>query len=152
LTIVQSRLRPSDQSSGIKVVKEYAQLDQVSCYPAQLNQVFLNLLNNAIDALNEADRKRTPEEIVAACNTTWIRTCLNAAQQIEISIADNGVGITDSIFTRLFDPFFTTKDVGKGSGLGLTISYQIVTELHQGRLDCNSNLGKGAEFIVTLPT
>ncbi|WP_292738317.1 ATP-binding protein [Nostoc sp. JL31] len=88
---------------------------------------------------------------ISSARLIWIHTCLVSENQIKISIADNGLGFPDTTLTRLFDPFFTTKDVGKGSGLGLSISYQIATELHQGKLDCNSTLGKGAEFVVTLP-
>lgn len=151
LLILQNRLKDQPQRPAIKVVKNYDKLPLIICYPGQLNQVFMNILSNAIDALEYANKQRTPKEIALYPNTIFIHTQLVSEKQIMISIADNGLGIPDKIITKLFDPFFTTKDVGKGSGLGLSISYQIVTELHQGKLYCNSKLGKGAEFVVTLP-
>ncbi|MBW4678198.1 MAG: HAMP domain-containing protein [Desmonostoc geniculatum HA4340-LM1] len=151
LLILQNRLKEQPHRQAIKVVKNYGKLPLASCYPGQLNQVFMNILSNAIDALEHANQQRTPTEIASHHSTIWIHTQLVSQNQIMISIADNGLGVPDAIITRLFDPFFTTKDVGKGSGLGLSISYQIVTELHQGKLDCNSTFGKGAEFVVTLP-
>jgi two-component system, NtrC family, sensor kinase len=155
LMILQNRLQPSDRVSGIKVVKDYGELPQIYCSPGQLNQVFFNLLNNAIDALEEANKNCTAEEIIASHNTIWIRTYLNAEmskeQQIAILIADNGLGIPDAILAKIFDPFFTTKPVGKGTGLGLYVSYQIVTDLHDGTLSCYSTVGERTEFVVTLP-
>ncbi|MCU0541217.1 MAG: ATP-binding protein [Oscillatoriaceae cyanobacterium Prado104] len=154
LMILQSRLHSNDPFSKIKVVKEYGKLPQVYCYPGQLNQVFVNLLNNAIDALEEANSKRTPEEIIANHNTIWMRTYLSqetiAEQKIAIAIADNGLGIPDAIQPKIFEPFFTTKQVGKGTGLGLSVSYQIITDLHGGTLSCYSTEGR-TEFVVTLP-
>jgi two-component system, NtrC family, sensor kinase len=151
LLILQHRLKEQSQRPAIEVIKNYSNLPLVICYPGQLNQVFMNILCNAIDALEDANQQRTPTETASHPNTIWIHTCLESEKQIKIAIADNGLGVSETTLTRLFDPFFTTKDVGKGSGLGLSISYQIVTELHQGKLDCNSTLGKGAEFVVTLP-
>ncbi|WP_260446080.1 ATP-binding protein [Nostoc sp. UCD121] len=151
LLILQHRLKDQPQRPAIKVIKNYGKLPEAICYPGQLNQVFMNILSNAIDALEDANQQRTPTEMDLHPNTIWIHTCLVSENQIMISIADNGLGVPDTIITRLFDPFFTTKNVGKGSGLGLTISYQIVTELHEGKLDCNSTQGLGAEFVVTLP-
>ncbi|MCC5661005.1 HAMP domain-containing protein [Nostoc sp. XA010] len=151
LLILQHRLKDETQRPAIEVIKNYGNLPLVICYPGQLNQVFMNILSNAIDALEDANQQRTPTEIASHPNKIWIHTRLLSEKQIMISIADNGLGVPDTTLTRLFDPFFTTKDVGKGSGLGLSVSYQIVTELHQGKLDCNSTLGKGAEFVITLP-
>lgn len=151
LLILQHRLQAQPQRSAIEVIKNYGDLPLISCYPGQLNQVFMNILSNAIDALEEANQQRTSVEITTYPHTIWIHTQLITENQIMISIADNGLGVSDIAITRLFDPFFTTKDVGKGSGLGLSISYQIVTELHQGKLDCNSTPGKGAEFVINLP-
>jgi two-component system, NtrC family, sensor kinase len=151
LLILQHRLKDQPQRPAIEVVKNYGNLPPVICYPGQLNQVFMNILCNAIDALEDANQKRPLTEIVLYPNTIWINTQLVSEKQIKIAIADNGLGVLDTTLTRLFDPFFTTKDVGKGSGLGLSISYQIVTELHQGKLDCNSTQGLGAEFVITLP-
>jgi two-component system, NtrC family, sensor kinase len=152
LVILNHRLKPnSDNLNGIQLIQEYKQMPLVECYPSQLNQVFMNILSNAIDALEDANIQRTPSEVLTYPNTIWIRTHTIAESQVSISIADNGLGIPDTIRARLFDPFFTTKPVGKGSGLGLSISHQIVTELHSGKLDYNSTLGQGTEFIVTLP-
>ncbi|BAY28181.1 integral membrane sensor signal transduction histidine kinase [Nostoc carneum NIES-2107] len=151
LLILQHRLKEQPQRPAIAVVKNYSNLPLLLCFPGQLNQVFMNILSNAIDALEDANQQRNPTEIAAHPLTISIHTKLICEKQIMIAIADNGLGITDTIITRLFDPFFTTKDVGKGSGLGLSISYQIVTELHQGKLHCHSTPGKGAEFIITLP-
>ncbi|MCC5631793.1 HAMP domain-containing protein [Nostoc sphaeroides CHAB 2801] len=151
LLILQHRLKAQPQRPVIEVVKNYGNLPPVICYPGQLNQVFMNILSNAIDALEDANQQRPPTEIASHPNTIWIQTQLVSEKQIMIAIADNGIGVPDTIIKRLFDPFFTTKNVGKGSGLGLSISYQIVTELHQGKLDCNSTQGLGTEFVVTLP-
>ncbi|MEH2193769.1 MAG: ATP-binding protein [Nostoc sp.] len=150
LLILQHRLKEQPQRPAIEVIKNYSNLPPAICYPGQLNQVFMNILSNAIDALEDANQQRLATEIASHPNTIWIQTSLSE-KEIMISITDNGLGITDTVLQRLFDPFFTTKDVGKGSGLGLTISYQIVTELHQGKLHCNSTLGKSAEFVITLP-
>jgi two-component system, NtrC family, sensor kinase len=155
LMILQNRLHPSDRHFKIDLVKDYGNLPQIYCFPGQLNQVFLNLLNNAIEALEEASQKRTPEETIANPNTIWIRTYLKtqmrSQKQIAISIADNGLGISEAILPKVFEPFFTTKPVGKGTGLGLSVSYQIVTELHDGTLSCYSTVGRRTEFVVTLP-
>ncbi len=132
------------------MIKEYGKLPLVECYAGQLNQVFMNILNNAIDALEERDRNHTLEEIQAQASTICIST---AAQDrtVTISIKDNGPGITEAVRSKLFDPFFTTKPIGKGTGLGLAISYQIVTEKHGGKLSCYSQPGQGAEFLIELP-
>ena len=151
LMILQSRLNPNDKHSGIKVIKDYGQLPPIHCFPGQLNQVFMHLLNNAIDALEEANQKRSPEEIIAHPNTIWIRTCLLTDNQVVISIADNGIGIPDSIQCKVFDPFFTTKSVGKGTGLGLSVSYQIVVENHAGSLEVKFELDQRTEFCMRIP-
>ncbi len=152
LVILNNRLKPTPENlNGIHLIKNYGQLPLIECYPSQLNQVFMNILSNAIDALEEANQQRKYEEIYTYPNTISICTQLIAENQIMISIADNGLGISDTIIPKLFDPFFTTKAVGKGTGLGLSISYKIITELHKGKLDCHSILGKGTEFVITLP-
>jgi two-component system, NtrC family, sensor kinase len=151
LMILQNRLHSDNGLSKIEIVKDFEQLPQIYCSPRQLNQVFLNLLNNAIDALEEANQKRTPEEMAAHPNTIWIRTRLVLEHQVEIAIADNALGISDEIRSKIFDPFFTTKPVGQGTGLGLSVSYQIVTELHGGELLCESIVGQHTEFMVVLP-
>jgi len=134
LVILQSRLHSNDRPFKIDVVKEYGKLPHIYCSPEQLNQVFFNLLNNAIDALEEAHQKRNTEDIVNQQNILWIRTYLNPEMgednKVFISIADNGMGIPDEIRAKIFDPFFTTKPVGQGTGLGLSVSYEIITNLH----------------------
>jgi two-component system NtrC family sensor kinase len=144
LMILQNRLKGSDRYAKIEVIKDYGQLPPVECYPGQLNQVFMNLLANAIDALDEI---RTTEK-TPAIN---IRTQLADHNQVTISIADNGIGISEKIKKRIFDPFFTTKSVGKGTGMGLAISHQIITEKHGGSLQCAANPQRGTEFIITIP-
>ncbi|MBD2505719.1 AAA family ATPase [Nostoc muscorum FACHB-395] len=146
LMILQHRLKAKPDSQGIEIVKAYGELPLVECYAGQLNQVFMNLLSNAIDALEEAnaqDQTLTP--------TITISTYLVENKQVVIKIADNGPGIPAHIKQKLFDPFFTTKAVGKGTGMGLSISYQIVAEKHKGTLHCVSEPGQGATFIVMIP-
>jgi signal transduction histidine kinase len=146
LMILQNRLKPKADRLAIEVVKQYGELPSVECYAGQLNQVFMNLLVNAIDALEES--------IQTAQNsapTIIIRTKMVNADRIRISIADNGLGILEPLQQKLFDPFFTTKPTGKGTGLGLSISYQIVTERHNGSLTCLSSPGQGAEFVIEIP-
>lgn len=152
LMILQNRLKPSPDSPGILLEKDYdQQLPLVECYPGQLNQVFMNLLANAIDALEEKDKLRTSEDIKNHPSCIRISTSLINQDWVEIRIADNGAGIKPEQLPRLFDPFFTTKIVGKGTGLGLAISYQIITELHKGKLYCQSEPNQGAEFVIQIP-
>ncbi|NER35878.1 MAG: PAS domain S-box protein [Oscillatoria sp. SIO1A7] len=150
LMILQTRLRATDWRPEIRVSKEYGQLPLVRCYAGQLNQVFMNIIANAIDALEERDRQRTPEEMKANKSEIVIGTRLNKENWIAIGISDNGPGISKSVLSRLFDPFFTTKPVGKGTGLGLSISHQIVTENHNGKLFCKSRPGK-TTFTIEIP-
>jgi signal transduction histidine kinase len=155
LVILGNRLKARIDQVGIQIVKQYDDLPLIECYPGQLNQVFMNLLNNAIDALEERIEKfgiENEESSQFATPTITISTQLINAQQVAIQITDNGLGIPASVQQQLFDPFFTTKPVGKGTGMGLSISYQIVTEKHQGTLQCVSEVGQGATFIVTIPT
>ncbi|GAB1541621.1 AAA family ATPase [Scytonema sp. NUACC21] len=145
LLILQNRLKPNSDFLGIEVMKEYGKLPRVECYPGQLNQVFMNILTNAIDALTEGIGK----EILTS---PQIRICTEVVDnRVVIRIADNGIGMTEEVKNRLFDPFFTTKPVGKGTGLGLSISYQIVVEKHGGKLSCISALNRGSEFIIEIP-
>jgi GAF domain-containing protein len=151
LMILQHRLKPSTDSHTIHVSKDYNNLPLIECYPGQLNQVFMNLLSNAIDALEERNAKTTTEVIAAHPSKIKISTSLLNQDWISIRIADNGIGMEEKVLSRLFDPFFTTKVVGKGTGLGLSISYKIVTDKHKGKIYCQSELGKGTEFIIELP-
>jgi GAF domain-containing protein/PAS domain-containing protein len=151
LMILQSRLKANGKHPEIQAIKEYEDLPKVECYAGQLNQVFMNLLVNAIDAIDEQNQERSPEAIAA--NPSWIRlsTEFDNDSQVVIRIADNGPGMTEQVRQHLFDPFFTTKPVGTGTGLGLSISYQIVVEKHRGQLHCHSELGKGTEFAIEIP-
>ncbi len=151
LLILQHRLKAKAERPGIEVIKEYGNLPQVECYPGQLNQVFMNILANAIDALEEYSRLLLLSENRQHRSTIRIRTEKLNKDWIAIRIADSGSGIPDQVQQRLFDPFFTTKPVGKGTGLGLSISYQIVVEKHKGRLKCISALGEGTEFVIEIP-
>jgi signal transduction histidine kinase len=144
LMILQHRLKAQPRRPLIQVIKKYALLPLIECFAGQLNQVFMNLLSNAIDALEESAVKNKTLSI-------WITTEVSSENHVLISIADNGSGIAEHIRSRLFDPFFTTKEVGKGTGLGLSISYQIVTEKHGGKIWCESTLGEGTKFMVEIP-
>jgi signal transduction histidine kinase len=155
LLILQHRLKGKAGYPVIEVIKEYGQLPLVNCYPGQLNQVFMNLLSNGIDALEEsavsANTLENGQCITDKQPTLRICTEFNDSGCITIRVADNGAGMTEGVRSRLFDPFFTTKPIGKGTGLGLSISYQIVVGKHKGTLHCQSELGKGTEFVVTIP-
>jgi signal transduction histidine kinase len=150
LLILQSRLNFKGSTSQIVVVKNYGKLPKVECCAGQLNQVFMNVLGNAIDALEE----RGKGEVAFECDrppTIAIRTYLASGDRVGISIADNGLGIPESVRQRLFDPFFSTKPVGKGTGLGLSISHSIIVERHGGQITCISAPENGAEFIIEIP-
>jgi signal transduction histidine kinase/L-asparagine transporter-like permease len=151
LMILQHRLKAATKRPEIIVLKKYDPLPLVECYPGQLNQVFMNILSNAIDALDEANAHRSYDEIEADPNCISIATSRVGADWVQIAIADNGPGIPDLIKTRIFDPFFTTKEVGKGTGMGMSISYQIIVQKHGGKLECFSSPGQGTEFIIQLP-
>ncbi|MGI2906454.1 sensor histidine kinase [Tolypothrix sp. VBCCA 56010] len=151
LMILHHRFKLNQDRPEIQIIKEYSQLPLVECYPGQLNQVFMNLLANAIDALEESNQGRTFKEITINPNIIRICTMITANNQVMISIADNGLGIPEAIATKLFDPFFTTKPVGKGTGLGLSISYQIVTEKHRGKLWCDTAPFQGTKFVIEIP-
>lgn len=151
LMLLKHRLKANPNHSSIQIIKDYGQLPLVQCYPGQLNQVFMNLLTNAVDALEDRDATRSHEENLANPNTIKISTRMLDPLRVSIHIADNGPGMSEEVHSRLFDPFFTTKPIGKGTGLGLSISYQIITEKHQGTLTCESTLGKGTEFIIEIP-
>ncbi len=151
LLILQSRLKEKAEHYKIEVVNNYGKLPLVDCYPGQLNQVFMNILSNAIDALDSRNSEYSITEIQANPSKITITTEVLETNCIAVRIADNGSGITEAVKGRLFDPFFTTKPVGKGTGLGLSISYQIVVEKHKGKLNCISELGKGTEFCIEIP-
>jgi len=148
LMILQNRLKNQPDRPTINIIKEYGKLPLVECYPGQLNQVFMNLLSNAIDAVEmEIDKFDRTDNILAIT----IRTELTDNNCVAMRIADNGPGISENVKRRLFDPFFTTKPIGKGTGLGLAISHSIIVEKHGGKLICNSVLGEGSEFAIEIP-
>ncbi|MDM9384265.1 GAF domain-containing protein [Chlorogloeopsis sp. ULAP01] len=142
LLILQHRLKNHVDASGIEIVKEYGELPLVECFPARLNQVFMNILGNAIDALEDSNINNPQIQI---------RTQLTSDNSILICIQDNGPGIIEQVRTRIFDPFFTTKEPGKGTGLGLSISYQIIVDKHGGQIKCLSEPGRGCEFWIEIP-
>ncbi len=150
LTILQNRLKAKPNRQEIEVIKDYGNLPKVECYAGQLNQVFMNILCNAIDAIEESYKLGFIEH-GSLIPKIRIRTQLIQPNQVIIKIADNGTGMTETVRQRLFDPFFTTKPVGKGTGMGLSISYQIITERHGGSLHCISAPGEGAEFLIQIP-
>jgi signal transduction histidine kinase len=140
ITILNHRLKDNE----IKILRDFVDLPKVECYAGQLNQVFMNVISNAIDALEEhANKLRNPPEIK-------IET-LAQNNQVTIIISDNGPGIPEGIRSRLFDPFFTTKAIGKGTGMGLAISYKIIVDRHKGNLKCESAIGQGTKFIIEIP-
>ncbi|MEH2439109.1 trifunctional serine/threonine-protein kinase/ATP-binding protein/sensor histidine kinase [Nostoc sp.] len=143
LLILQHRLQSNSKHAAIAVIQKYGQLPLVNCYASALNQVFMNILNNAIDALEESDINRQP--------TIIIQTEFTESKKIVIRIADNGIGMSESVQNKIFNPFFTTKPVGSGTGLGLSTSYSIVVEKHGGNLSCISAPGEGTEFIIEIP-
>lgn len=136
----------------IQVLREYGDLPLVNCYIGQLNQVVMNLLSNAIDAVEEDHYNRALIDRQTEPGTIRIRTTRLQSNWIQICISDSGVGMKPQTLSRIFDPFYTTKPIGQGTGLGLAISYQIVVEQHQGKLYCNSTPGQGTEFIIEIPS
>lgn len=151
LLILQNRLKAKPEHPEIEVRKDYGQLPLVECSAGQLNQVFMNILANAIDALEEINVKRTDQEMEGNPSRITIRTSAIHDQWVEIAITDNGVGMSKEVCQRICDPFFTTKPIGKGTGMGMSISYQIITEKHGGKLECFSNPGEGTEFLIQIP-
>ena len=156
ILILQHRLQAKEGQPGIRLVKEYGEIPLVECYRGLMNQVFMNILSNAIDALEQASQDRSLAEQKQHPPTISIRTGIwkktaGESPSLAICIADNGLGISKEHLGRIFDPFFTTKPVGKGTGLGLSISYEIVVEKHGGVIKCLSQPGKGTEFWMKIP-
>ncbi|MGG6269450.1 hybrid sensor histidine kinase/response regulator [Leptolyngbya sp. AN03gr2] len=150
LLLLQHRLKANSYRPAIQIVRDYTELPPIACFPGQLNQVFMNLLANAIDAIEESNRDKTYAEILENPNQIYIATELKP-ETVLIRIRDTGVGMSETVQEEIFKPSFTTKPVGKGTGLGLAIAYQIIVEKHEGSLTCNSALGKGTEFTIELP-
>jgi signal transduction histidine kinase len=170
LMILHHRLKAATHPPGIEIVKDYAKLPLIECYPGQLNQVFMNILANAIDALEESmvnnpellnidygtplqSTGATPadDRLLLTKPQITIRTEVLDKQFVVIRIADNGSGMKEDVIRRIYDPFFTTKEIGKGTGLGMAISYQIIVNRHQGFLKCRSRPGEGTEFWIQIP-
>jgi len=157
LMILSHRLKAKHNRPAIKIIKHYGDLPTLKCHPGQINQVFMNLIANAIDALEESNAGKTYAEIERNPNTIMISTVGVCQEEPEIldtiviQIADNGMGMPESVRDKLFTPFFTTKVEGKGTGLGLSICHQIVTEIHGGTLECLSSLEGGTEFAICIP-
>jgi two-component system, NtrC family, sensor kinase len=172
LMILQNRLGGQSTRSAIQLIKEFNDLPLIDCYPSELNQVFINLLSNAIDAIENKMQEdsslipqirictevlRVREETAESHTSATPSQIRNPQSKIDftdkviIRIIDNGTGIPSHIFPRVFDPFFTTKPVGKGTGLGLSISHSIVVKKHKGELYCRSQYGQGTEFVIELP-
>ncbi|BAZ12611.1 response regulator receiver signal transduction histidine kinase [Calothrix sp. NIES-4071] len=150
LMILKPRLKASKKHPEIEVIKQYGDLPLVNCYPGQLNQVFMNIISNAIDALEESVAFLERHQRNQAILTISIVTKIDDENYVSISIKDNGLGMDAEIQRRIFDQFFTTKSIGKGTGLGLSISRQIA-EKHEGIISCVSNLGQGTEFTIKIP-
>lgn len=151
LLILQHRLKAKDKLPAIEVVKDFSKLPLVECYASQLNQVFMNIIVNGIDAIEERDRKLSVAEVEANPGRISIATMMTTQQTVMVEISDNGTGISEAVRNRIFNPFFTTKEVGKGTGLGMSISHSIVVEKHKGQIDCISSLGKGTTFLIEIP-
>ena len=148
LLILNSRLKAQSMRKDIAVIREYGELPTVKCYPGQLNQVFMNVLSNAIDALEE--------QLEISTEADWepqllVKTTLASEDSVSVHIIDNGTGIPEAIKQKIFDPFFTTKAVGKGTGLGMSISHEIITKKHHGSFVCHDVSPRGAEFVITVP-
>ena len=152
LLILKYRLKANLQRPSIEIVKKYGELPEVKCYPGQLNQVFMNLLANAIDAIEESNEGKIFQQIEKKSNQITIVTELSEDnKQVIVQIADNGMGMPEEVKARLFEQGFTTKGVGKGTGLGMAIAHQIVTEKHGGKITCDSTVGQGTIFTLLIP-
>ncbi|MBE7382030.1 MAG: ammonium transporter [Leptolyngbya sp. SIO1E4] len=154
LTILGNKLKGKGSRPSIQVLRDYGDFPKVECYPSQLNQVFMNLLTNAIDAIDEKwelEPTRSWPENPGFVPQIIVRTQVTNRDRIQIHVSDNGIGIPEPVKRRMLDPFFTTKSVGKGTGLGMSISYQIVVERHRGTLNCFSSPGKGTRFLIDIP-
>ncbi|MEH2031814.1 MAG: ATP-binding sensor histidine kinase [Nostoc sp.] len=150
ILILKHRLKANEQRPAIEVITDYGNLPQIECFSGQLNQVFMNILANAIDALDESNTGRTFKKIKDNPNRITIKTSL-VNEGVKIAIADNAKGMSEQVKSKIFDHLFTTKAVDKGTGLGLAIARQIVESTHRGKLSFNSVLGEGTEFIIEIP-
>ncbi len=152
ILILKYRLKANEKRPAIEIIKEYGNLPPIKCFLGQLNQVFMNIIANAIDALDMTNEGKTFAKIQENPHQITINTeVCTGNNTVLIKIKDNGSGMPESVRERIFDNLFTTKGVGKGTGLGLAIAREIVEETHNGKLSCNSKLGEGTEFIIELP-
>jgi two-component system, NtrC family, sensor kinase len=152
LLILKYRLKANSQRPAIEIVRSYDNIPAVTCFAGQLNQVFMNMLANAIDALEESNQGKNYEYLKQHPNQITITTGLTEDKKlVTIRIRDNGIGITEDVKHKIFDHLFTTKKVGKGTGLGLAIAHQVITDKHHGQLNCVSSPGNGTEFIIQIP-
>jgi signal transduction histidine kinase len=149
ILILRHRLKANEYRPEIQVLMDYGDLPMVECFPGQLNQVFMNILANAIDVIDESNQGRSSTELEANPNCIKGQTALSG-DQVQITIFDNGTGMSEEVRSRIFDHLYTTKTVGKGTGLGLAIAQQIIEEKHGGMIEVNSKLGKGATFIIKI--
>jgi len=152
LTILHHRLKAKPEHPAIDIVRDYDQLPLIECYAGQLNQVFMNILSNAIDALDEHNQRQISRGNPKISGRIHISTQMVGDDRVMIRIADNGVGIDEMTLNHLFDPFYTTKPIGKGTGLGLSISYEIIVKKHGGKLYCQSTPEQGTEFFIEIPS
>jgi signal transduction histidine kinase len=151
LLILQHRLRPKTDHHGIQIIKTYGDLPLVECYAGQLNQVFMNILSNAIDAIEHQHLQVSDTSLKSFIGTITIQTEMLEQDQVLIQMTDDGPGISPDALQKIFAPFFTTKPASKGTGLGLSISHQIIVEKHGGQLECYSSLGMGTTFQIKIP-
>lgn len=157
LMILQHQLKENGNDAAIQIKKNYGNLPPIACFAGQLNQVFMNILSNAIDALRDGDDWLITEQTALDVKgnpqpTIWIETCIcDQKNLVSVTIGNNGVPIPEPVRDRLFEPFFTTKAIGKGTGLGLSISYQIIVDRHHGQLTCSSSFQRGTAFVIDIP-
>ena len=152
ILILKYRLKANEERPAIEVVRLYDNIPVVSCFPGQLNQVFMNILANAIDALEESNQGHSFESLKEKPNRITIKTGMtDDKQSVVIRIKDNGIGMTEDVKQKIYDHLFTTKGVGKGTGLGLAIAYEVIVNKHAGRISCGSTPGNGTEFTIEIP-
>ena len=151
LLILKHRTKANENRPAIEIAKTYGNIPAIYCFPGPLNQVFMNLISNAIDAFDEANKGKSFAEIKANPNRIVIETKMLGDEQVQIRVQDNGCGMQPETQAQIFEQGFTTKGVGKGTGLGMAIARQIVEEKHGGTISCSSELGKGTEFAIVLP-
>ncbi|BBD59960.1 two-component hybrid sensor and regulator [Nostoc sp. HK-01] len=152
IMLLKHRLKDQGDRPKIEVVTKYSELPPITCYPGQLNQVFMNIIANAIDAFDDLHQNASKQKIAPCQYTITITTSVDEQQQtVTICIEDNALGMPPEVQARIFEPSFTTKPVGKGTGLGLAISYQIIVDKHNGHIRCSSISGQGTKFVITLP-